>query len=126
MVKSEDVPVVLSGNEARGGVTEHRVHYVLAFGLAGSVIAFVAIGLYFGYDRLTQTISQTSIRSDPTTLVSYAIPIALAASRDSASAWPVEHDVGWPAEHQPDADALAGRAAILRAWRRYGRPLFVG
>jgi hypothetical protein len=79
MVKSEDVPVVLSGNEARGGVTEHRVHYVLAFGLAGSVIAFVAIGLYFGYDRLTQTISQTSIRSDPTTLVSYAIPIALAA-----------------------------------------------
>ena len=82
MVKNEDdeddVPIVISRSEARGGLTEHRVHYVLAFGLAGSVIALVAIGLYFGYSRLTQTISQTPIRNDPTTLVSYAIPIMLA------------------------------------------------
>jgi hypothetical protein len=80
MVKKEvDVPIFITGNEARGGLHEHRVHYVLAFGLAGGIIAFVAVGLYFGYGKLTQTISQTSIPSDPTTLVSYAILIALAA-----------------------------------------------
>ena len=80
MVKTEDdVPIFITGNEARGGVHEHRLHYVLAFGLAGGIIAFVAVGLYFGYGKLTQTISQTSIPSDPTTLVSYAILVALAA-----------------------------------------------
>ena len=80
MVKNEDdVPVVISGNKARGGVTGHHVRYVLAFGLAGTIIAFVVICLYFYYGKLTQTISQTSARIDPTTLVSYAIPIALAA-----------------------------------------------
>ena len=81
MVKNkDDVPVVISGNKARGGVTGHHVRYVLAFGLAGSIIAFVIIGLYFYYGKLTQAISQTSTRIDPTTLVSYAIPIALAAA----------------------------------------------
>jgi cytochrome bd-type quinol oxidase subunit 2 len=77
--KPDDVPVVITGNEARGGVHEHRLHYVLAFGLAGGIIAFVGIGLYFGYGMLTQTLSQTSLPSNPTTLVSYAILIALAA-----------------------------------------------
>jgi Hypoxia induced protein conserved region len=75
----DDEPVVLSGNKARAGVTGHHVRYVLAFGLAGSIIAFVVITLYFYYARLTQTISQTPSRVDPATLVSYAIPIALAA-----------------------------------------------
>ena len=80
MVKNEDdMPIVITGNEARGGIHEHRVHYVLAFGLAGGIIAFVLIGLYFGYSKLAQTISQASIPSDPTTLVSYAILIAFAA-----------------------------------------------
>ena len=80
MVKNEDdVPIFITGNEARGGIHEHRVHYVLAFGLAGGIIAFVLISLYFGYSKLAQTISQASIPSDPTTLVSYAILIALAA-----------------------------------------------
>ena len=80
MVKNEDdVPIFITGNEARGGIHEHRVHYVLAFGLAGGIIAFVLIGLYFGYSKLAQTISQASIPSDPTTLVSYAILIAFAA-----------------------------------------------
>ena len=75
----DDVPISITGNEARAGLHEHRAHYVLAFGLAGGIIAFVAVGLYFGYGKLTQTISQTSIPTDPTSLVSYAIPIALAA-----------------------------------------------
>ena len=79
MSKTKDDPIVITGNEARGGLHEHRAHYVLAFGLAGGFIAFVAIGLYFGYDKLTQTIAQTSLPSDPTTLIPYAILIALAA-----------------------------------------------
>ena len=74
----DDMPVVLSGDEARTGVTGHHVRYVLAFGLAGSIIAFVVIGLYFGYGRLTQMISQMSTQIDLTTLVSYTIMIALA------------------------------------------------
>jgi hypothetical protein len=71
------VPVVLSGNKARAGVTGHHVRYVLAFGLAGIVI--VVISLYFYYAKVTQTISETPTRIDLTTLVAYAIPIALAA-----------------------------------------------
>ena len=80
MSKTKDhEPISITGNEARAGLHEHRVHYVLAFGLAGGIIAFLAVGLYFGYDKLSQTISQTSLPSDPTTLISYAILIALAA-----------------------------------------------
>jgi hypothetical protein len=79
MNKTKDhVPISITGNEARAGLHEHRVHYVLAFGLAGGIIAFLAVGLYFGYDKLTQTISQMSLPSNPTTLVSYAILIAFA------------------------------------------------
>ena len=74
----DDVPVTLPGDKARGGVTGHHVRYVLAFGLAGSIIAFAVIGLYFGYAKLTQMISQMSTRIEPTTLVSYAVIIALA------------------------------------------------
>src|SRR5262245_13640382 len=75
----DDVPISVTGNEARAGLHEHRVHYVLAFRLAGGIIAFVAFGLYFYYSKLTQAISQMSLPSDPTTLISYAILIALAA-----------------------------------------------
>jgi hypothetical protein len=31
----------------RGGVTKHNVRYVLAFGLAGVIIAFLLIAFYF-------------------------------------------------------------------------------
>ena len=75
----DDVPISITGNEARAGLHEHRVHYVLAFGLAGGIIAFVAVGLYFYYSKLTQAISQMSLPSHPTTLISYAILIGLAA-----------------------------------------------
>lgn len=81
MAKKEgDQPVVLSGDKARAGVTGHHVRYVLAFGLAGSIIAFLVIGLYSGYGELTQTISQLWARIGPTTLVSGAIMIVLAVA----------------------------------------------
>ena len=73
-----DVPISIPGHEARAGLHEHRAHYVLAFGLAGGIIAFLAVGLYFGYDKLTQIISQTSLPTDSTTLFSFAILIAFA------------------------------------------------
>jgi hypothetical protein len=76
----DEAPVVLSENEARAGVTGHHVRYVLAFGLVGSVIAFIGIGLYFGYGTLTQTISEKWSRIDPTVLASYAVVIALAVA----------------------------------------------
>jgi hypothetical protein len=80
MSKTKDhAPIIITAHEARAGLHEHRVHYVLAFGLAGGIIAFVAVGLYFGYDKLAQTISQLSLPSDPTTLLSIAILVALAA-----------------------------------------------
>jgi hypothetical protein len=34
--------------KTRGGVTGHNVRYVLAFGLAGVIIAFIIIAMYFG------------------------------------------------------------------------------
>jgi hypothetical protein len=44
----EDVPVKVSKTKARGGVTGHNVRYVLAFGLVGVIVAFIALGIYYG------------------------------------------------------------------------------
>jgi hypothetical protein len=40
-------PTIKTETKARAGVTGHNVRYVLAFGLAGAIIAFLIIGLYF-------------------------------------------------------------------------------
>jgi hypothetical protein len=40
-------PVIKNTIRARGGVTGHNVRYVLAFGLAGTIIAFIVVALYF-------------------------------------------------------------------------------
>jgi vacuolar-type H+-ATPase subunit I/STV1 len=71
-------PVVVSETEARAGVTGHHVRYVLAFGLAGSLIAFVVLALYYGYDSLAQAISQKWAALNVTLVASYAVLIALA------------------------------------------------
>jgi hypothetical protein len=42
-----DTPTIKTKTKARAGVTGHHVRYVLAFGLAGVIIAFLFIGLYF-------------------------------------------------------------------------------
>ena len=41
--------VPLSTNKARGGVTGHHVRYVLGFGLAGIIGAFVIISVLYGF-----------------------------------------------------------------------------
>jgi hypothetical protein len=43
-----DMPVVKSTDDARAGVTGHGVRYVLGFGLAGVVLAFLVLSVYFG------------------------------------------------------------------------------
>ena len=43
------IPVNISKNRARGAVTGHHVRYVLGFGLAGIIGAFVVMGLLFGF-----------------------------------------------------------------------------
>jgi hypothetical protein len=40
-------PPIKNKTKARAGVTGHNVRYVLAFGLAGVIIAFLIIGFYF-------------------------------------------------------------------------------
>jgi hypothetical protein len=42
------VAIIKSKNEARAGVTGHRVRYVLVFGLSGVIIAFLLLAYYFG------------------------------------------------------------------------------
>jgi hypothetical protein len=79
--KKTEAPVVLSTDEARAGVTGHHVRYVLAFGLLGSLVAFLIIGLYYGYGALTQAIVAL-IGGEGTLaqrLVLVAVPLALAA-----------------------------------------------
>ena len=55
------------------------MRHVLAFGLAGSVAAFVMIALYFYYAKLISTISQLPGRVDLAKVVYFAIPLALGA-----------------------------------------------
>ena len=47
MANRKDKPTIEPTTKARAGVTGHHVRYVLAFGLAGVVIAFLIIALYF-------------------------------------------------------------------------------
>ena len=77
--KRDDGAPVLSEVEARAGVTGHHVRHVLAFGLAGSVIAFVVLALYFYYAKLISMLSQASAQIGLTLLDYVTIPLALGA-----------------------------------------------
>ena len=77
--KHDDDAPVLSEVEARAGVTGHHVRHVLVFGLAGSVIAFVVIALYFYYAKLISALSQASAQIGLTRLVYITTPLALGA-----------------------------------------------
>ena len=82
MVKNKsDTPVVLSTDEARAGVTGHHVRYVLAFGLLGSLIAFLIISLYYGFGALTQSLGAMFAGEGTLAqrLVLVAVPLALLA-----------------------------------------------
>ena len=83
----DDAPVIISEDDARGGVTGHHVRYVLAFGLAGIIIAFLAIGAYFGYGALTQVVSKIFAAEGMLRqrLISYAV--SLATTRQRIKVW---------------------------------------
>jgi hypothetical protein len=46
--QQDDGTIVKSTDDARAGVTGHRVRYVLVCGLAGVILVFAALGIYFG------------------------------------------------------------------------------
>ena len=48
MAANANVPISISQNKARGGVTGHNVRYVLALGLGGIIVAFIFVGIHFG------------------------------------------------------------------------------
>jgi len=75
--KEQQPPVVLSEDAARSGVTGHNVHYVLAFGLAGIIIAFLVIATYFGYGALAEKVSRIEGLSWRKLLL-YAGPVVIA------------------------------------------------
>ena len=79
--KDDPEPTSLSEDAARAGVTGHHVRAVLAFGLAGVIVAFIAIAVYYGFDRLAQAFLRFA--SDPLSSfqnnVAYAFVIVIAA-----------------------------------------------
>lgn len=44
--------IVISDDDARGGVTGHHVRYVLAYSMTAVIAAFAGIAIYNGFDRL--------------------------------------------------------------------------
>ena len=71
-------PIVISDDDARGGVTGHNVRYVLAFGLTGVIAAFAAIAIYFGFDRIQDSIS-AALAQNPSDVVRDVAPYATIA-----------------------------------------------
>ena len=49
--------LVISDDDARGGVTGQNVRYVLAASMTGVIAAFAAIAVYFGFDTIQQDVS---------------------------------------------------------------------
>lgn len=76
MVKNEKpASDPLSEDAVRAGVTGHHVRYVLFFGVAGVIVAFIGLAIYFGLDELQQRISDSFAR-DPSTLIRDLAPYA--------------------------------------------------
>ena len=126
MAKNEDdVPILISEDDARGGVTGHHVRYVLTFGLAGIIIAFIAIGVYFDYGALTQAISKVFAAEGIRQRLFSTRFHWLGTRRRRAPARSVGHGLGTQRKCQPNRDALARRAAIHRPLFGDGHALLV-
>ena len=70
--------IVISGDDARGGVTGHNARYVLGFGLTGVIAAFAAIAIYAGFDRLTEKVS-AALAHNPSEVLRNFAPYATIA-----------------------------------------------
>jgi hypothetical protein len=42
-----EAPIIISQDDAREGPTDHKVLYVLGFGIAGAILANMTVFLYF-------------------------------------------------------------------------------
>jgi len=74
--------LLISDDEARGGVTGHNVRYVLAASMTGVIVAFAAIAIYFEFDAIRQNVS--AVLAAHTfeiirTLAAYAATVVLGA-----------------------------------------------
>ena len=67
--------IVISEDDARGGVTGHNVRYVLAYGMTGVIAMFAAIAIYNGFDRLQAKIS-AALSHSPSEVVQALAPYA--------------------------------------------------
>ena len=81
----DDMPITLSEDQARGGVTGHNVRYVLGCGLAGIVTAFAAVAVFNGYDRIAAKISSL-LALDPMTVLRAALPLVLVTAAGAVAA----------------------------------------
>ena len=96
------------------------------FGFAGIIIAFIAIGVYFDYDALTQAISKVfDAEGFRQRLLFYAVPLALAPVAVVLLLGLWDNSLGTQRKCQPNRDALARRAAIHRPLFGDGHPLLV-
>lgn len=66
---------IISEEAARGGAIGHNVRYVLAWSLTGVIVAFAAIAIYFGYERLHALISQ-ALANNPSDVIRGFAPYA--------------------------------------------------
>ncbi len=64
--------IVISDEDARGGVTGHNVRYVLALGMTGVIAAFAAFAFYSGFERLHERISAALSRNPSELLQAFA------------------------------------------------------
>jgi hypothetical protein len=67
--------LVISTDDARSGVTGHNVRYVLAVSMTGVIAAFAAIGIYFGFDAISERLS-TALARQPWEIVQSMAPNA--------------------------------------------------
>jgi hypothetical protein len=67
--------LVISTDDARSGVTGHNVRYVLALSMTGLIAAFAAIGIYFGFDAISERLS-TAFARQPWEIVQSMAPNA--------------------------------------------------
>lgn len=77
-ISEQDHAIVLSDEEARGGVTGHNVRYVLFLGIAGVVAAFAVLAAYLRFDVIKAKISALMSLS-PGEVIAAAAPYAAIA-----------------------------------------------
>ena len=64
--------IVISDDDARGGVTGHNVRYVLAYGMTGVIAMFAAIAIFAGFDRLHSKVSAALAQNPSEALQAFA------------------------------------------------------